>query len=167
VAEPPLQSFSAPAAPTRSAGHVRVPRGSVASLERRERLGRSIRPWCSCGRLVCSATVASHWKPRWGRAPLAHLDCSCSRTGPILFVVLDTDRWDCVPCSTPALGRADDVAAFNAATAAIGQLLRWFERAERADRRGRALASLAGVLGRARAGAGASPRLRGCESCLR
>ena len=36
VAEPPVQSFSAPAAPTRSAGHVRVPRGSEALPERRD-----------------------------------------------------------------------------------------------------------------------------------
>ena len=144
VAEPPLQSFSAPAAPTRSAGHVRVPRGSVALLERRERRGRSVRPWCSCGRLDCSAAVASHCKPRWGRAPLAPYDCSCSRSGPISFVVLDTYRWDCVPCLTPVLGRGEAVAVFNAATAAVGQLLRRFERAERVDRRGRACAFAGG-----------------------
>ena len=51
-----------------------------------------------------------------------------------MFVVLDTSRWDRVPCFTPALGREDAVAAFNAATAEIGRLLRWFERAERVDR---------------------------------
>ena len=101
-----------------------------------------------------------------GESPPGSLDCSYARSGPIHFVVLGTSGWDCIPCFTPALGRADDVAAFNAATAALGQLLRWFERAERADRRGRALASLADALGRARAGAGASPRLRGCESRL-
>ena len=53
-----------------------------------------------------------------------------------MFVVLDTDRWECVPCFMPVLGRGEAVAAFNAATAEVGQLLRWFERAERGDRRG-------------------------------
>ena len=106
-------------------------------------------------------------EPNWGLSRKGVMrDCSYARSGPIHFVVLGTSGWDCIPCFTPALGRADDVAAFNAATAALGQLLRWFERAERADRRGRALASLVDALGRARAGAGASPRLRGCESCL-
>ena len=54
-----------------------------------------------------------------------------------MFVVLDMDRWDCVPCFTPVLGREDAIAAFNAATAERGRQLRWFERAERVDRRGR------------------------------
>ena len=76
-----------------------------------------------------------------------------------MFVVLDTDRWECVPCFTPVLGRGDDVAVFNAATAEIGRLLRRFERAERVAGRGRKFAPLAGVLGRVGAGAGASRSL--------
>ena len=78
------------------------------------------------------------------RRRLARYDKFYSRTGPILFVVLDTNRWDCVPCFTPVLGRDDAAAVFNAATAEVGQLLRRFERAERVDRRGRAFAFAGG-----------------------
>ena len=80
-----------------------------------------------------------------------------------MFVVLDTNRWESVPCFTPTRGRADAVAALNAATAAIGQLLRWFERAERADRRGRACAFAGGrawAFSRWRRGFFEAPRLR-------
>ena len=49
-----------------------------------------------------------------------------------------------------------DAAAFNAVAADRDQLLRWFERAELVDRRGRTFALLAGALGRTCAGAGAS-----------
>ena len=97
------------------------------------------------------------------RRRLARYDKFYSRTGPIMFVVLDTSRWDCVPCFTPALGREDAVAAFNAATAERGRQLRWFERAERVDRRGRLCAFAGGrawACSRWRRGFFEAPRLR-------
>jgi len=81
--------------------------------------------------------------PGGGERPW-HLSIVLVETGPILFAVLDADRWERVPCFTPVLGRGDDVAVFNAATAEIGRLLRRFERAERVDRRGRTFAPAGG-----------------------
>ena len=50
VARSAALSPTASTAPTRSTGHARVPRGSVAAPVRLVRRGRSICPWCSRGR---------------------------------------------------------------------------------------------------------------------
>ena len=98
-----------------------------------------------------------------GVSPPGTLDGSYSRTGPILFAVLDANRWECVPCFTPVLGRGGAAAVFNVATAEVGQLLRWFERAECVDRRGRVFAFAGGrawAYLRWRRGFFEAPRLR-------
>ena len=98
---------------------------------------------CSIHTANMMARMDKLGSPGGGERPW-HLSIVLVETGPILFAVLDADRWERVPCFTPVLGRGDDVAVFNAATAEIGRLLRRFERAERVDRRGRTFAPAGG-----------------------
>ena len=157
------QFFSAPAAPTRSAGHVRVPRGSVASLERRERRGRSMRPRCSCSGGSVPRQLRQAGSPGGGEPPW-HRRSSWSRQGPSCSRWLDAN---CMGTSPVLHARAGLEAMLSPPLTPSqlkeDQLLRGFGRAERVDRRGRKLALPAGVLGRISV---ASELLGGFEAML-
>ena len=82
VARAAAQSPTAPTAPTRSTGHARVPRGSVAAPVRLERRGRSNCPRCSSGRRLFRYS-GDTLEAQVGECPPGTFDGSYSRTGPI------------------------------------------------------------------------------------
>ena len=135
------QSFSAPAAPdTIRRPRSRAPRVcGVAGASGATGLVES--PPVLVQRLVCSATAASSWKPRWGRAPLAP-SCVLSREqGPsssrlpgVTFMGSDPVLRD--PCW---VGEGAVAAFCVAAAERSTRRLRWLGRAERVNRRGRSL----------------------------
>ena len=83
VARAAAQSPTAPTAPTRSTGHARVPRGSVAAPVRLERRGRSVCPRCSRERRLFRHCGVKQESPgNAEKAPGTKTDGSWSRTGP-------------------------------------------------------------------------------------
>ena len=161
------QSFSAPAAPTRSAGHVRVPRGSVASLERRECRGRSICPRCRAAAGLFRHSGVKLEAQVAVSAPGTR-DSSYSRTGPNGVTaarrnVVGVESRDSRLCWAR---RTSCRRLFAPQQLEEDRRLRWLGRAGRVNWRGREFAPPAGMPGRTGAVFGASRRLRGCVSSL-
>ena len=113
------QSPTAPTAPTRSTGHARVPRGSMAAPVRLERRGRSVCPRCSRERRLFRHCGVKQESPGNAEKAPGTFAKFYSRTGPIGSRRLDASAMGLRPVIHARAGLEERAVAVYVAVAAV------------------------------------------------